>query len=65
MLLPRTIPVESTPFPYSIQTDPSPIVTESAPLVPLGPVAKTEETAVGSAWADATVARRRAVVDKL
>jgi hypothetical protein len=51
-------PVESAPLPYSIQTDPSPIVTESGcvPLTGL-PVAKTDELAVSPACADALIAK--------
>jgi hypothetical protein len=52
-------------LPYSIQTDPSPIVTESGPVPPTGPpVANTEETAVGSACADTLNAIKSAVVDR-
>jgi hypothetical protein len=58
-------PVESAVLPYSTHTDPLPIVMESGCVPPTGPpVAKTDETAVGSACADATAARKRAVVDR-
>ena len=54
-------------LPYSIQTDPSPIETESG-LEPLTkgfvPVANTEETAVGSACADTLSAMNKAVVHR-
>ena len=46
-------------MPYSIQTDPSPIVTESGCVPPTGPpVAKTDELAVGPACADALIAKK-------
>src|ERR1700733_1226291 len=63
VLLPPA-PVESALSPYSTQTEPPPIVTESGCVPPTGPpVAKTDELAVGAACADAPSAIRSAAAE--
>src|SRR5208282_3122844 len=59
-------PVEEAVLPYSIQTDPSPMVTESGFVPPTGPpVAKTETfVTVWAVPADTLAAMSRAVIDR-
>jgi hypothetical protein len=56
--------VEDAALPYSIQTDPSPIVTESEFVPATGPpVAKIELAAVGAASAAPLIATESAAAD--